>query len=131
MNKRAVRTSSLLLAALLLAGSGAWFAHRFWPRRVVFTPEPVLPVCEIGEDGTAVRVPSRYFVAEIGRFEDELFAYLMFDYLRSATALKGTEVLLTYSREGSSIVYPLLLVMPDDLLVGIPMLVKLKSGKSR
>jgi hypothetical protein len=89
-------------------------------------PSPSPPL-EITAEGTVVRVPGRYFVAEIGRFEDELFAYLMFDYFRSAKALKGTEVLLTYSREGRSIAYPLLLVMPDDLLVGIPMLVRLNS----
>jgi len=127
MTERAVRVGSLVLAALLVVGLAAWFARRYWPRRLAFPPEPGPPVCEITAEGTVVRVPGRYFVAEIGRFEDELFAYLMFDYFRSAKALKGTEVLLTYSREATSVAYPLLLVMPDDLLAGIPVLVKLQS----
>ena len=51
----------------------------------------------------------------------------MFDYSRGAKALKGMEVLLTYLREETSIAYPLMLVMPDDLLVGIPALAMLEA----
>lgn len=127
MTMRTVRFGSLLLAAFLLAGLTGWSVNRFWPRHLIFAPEPALPVCEVSAEGTTVRVPGRFFVAEIGRFEDELFAYLMFEFFRGARALKGTEVILTYVREGNSISYPLLLVMPDDLLVGIPMLAKLEA----
>ncbi len=127
MTRRTFRAGSLILAISLLAGLVVWFAYHYWPRQLAFTPDLVLPVCEIGANGPAIRAPGRYFVAEIGRFADELFAYLMFDYFRSAKALNGTEVLLTYLREGTSIAYPLLLVMPDDLMMGIPMLADLES----
>lgn len=127
MTKRAVRVGGPLLGALLFVGLTAWCVNRFWPRHLAFAPEPVLPVCEVNREGTTVRVPGRFFVAEIGRFEDELFAYLIFDYFRGVKAFKGTEVVLTYIREEDSIAYPLSLLMPDDLLVGIPMLAKLQA----
>jgi len=117
----------VLLGLLCLAGSAAWFVEKYWPRHLSFPPEPGPPVCEITPGGVAVRAPGRFFVAEIGRFEDELFAYLMLDYLRGAKALAGFEVMLTYTREDNRLAYPLWLLMPDDLLVGVPMLAKLEA----
>jgi len=111
----------------MLAGFGTWAVYRFWPRRLIFPPSSILPVCDVSEKRTVVRAPGHYFVAEVGKFDDEFFAYLMYDYFRGAKALQGAEALLTYVREDRSIAYPLLLVMPDDLLTGIPMLAKLQA----
>jgi hypothetical protein len=88
---------------------------------------PALPVWE--EDGgrMVVRSPDRAVVAEVGGYEDELFAYLMFDYVRSRNALAQTEVWLTLDRDGEGRTYTILLHLQEDLLAALPLLASLEA----
>lgn len=55
-------------------------------------------------------------LAEVARFDDEMFAYLMFDHLRGRTGFRGVELLLTYENPRSDPHYAIVAVFPDDAL---------------
>jgi hypothetical protein len=61
-------------------------------------------------------------VAEIARYEDELYAYLMFNYLRSMPEFQGSEVLLTYAKAHGRIAYPIQVHLPNNLLSSLLLL---------
>jgi hypothetical protein len=58
-------------------------------------------------------------VAELTTYDDEFFAYLMFTSLGGVRELKGSELLLTYRERDGRLVYPLQIVMANDLVSGI------------
>lgn len=63
------------------------------------------------------REPARtVVVGELARYEDELFAYLMFDYVRTQAALEGKEVLLSYGESQGRLEYRLRVVLGKDLV---------------
>jgi hypothetical protein len=63
--------------------------------------------------------PGYEVAAELGSYQDELFAYLMFDHLRHSPRLGTTRLLLTFDK-GKPRSYSLLLCGPPDLLRAIP-----------
>ena len=74
-----------------------------------------------------VRVPGSHLVGELARYDDELFAYLMFDYLRSRQAFRTADALLTYAFNNGTITYSVRVVLPNDFIGGIPQLYELVS----
>jgi hypothetical protein len=116
-----------LLATVLLAGAGLW-AYEWYRLKPLTLPGPP-PVFRASMDGpeSVVFQPGQYLVAEVQALEDEPFAYLMFDYLRSRPMLKGVEVLLTYREQETRLAYPILLHLPNNLLTAIPLLKELSA----
>jgi hypothetical protein len=72
-----------------------------------------------------VRVQGSHLLGELGRYDDELFAYLMFDYLRTRSPFQNTKPLLTYALYDGTITYSVGMVLPNDVISGIPQLYKL------
>jgi hypothetical protein len=108
----------VLAAAISLA---AWSFGRYWPRHL--PPAPYgLPVTEAQAGKIAVRVPGKRLAGEIARYDDELSAYLMFDYLRAHSTIPRNDILLTYSVHDGTITYPILIALPDDFVAGLPRL---------
>lgn len=116
-----------LPAAALLAAAGVW-AYEWHRLKELTLPAPP-PVFRVVLDGPepVVFQPGQYLVAEVQALEDEPFAYLMFDYLRSRPALKDVEVLLTYREQEKRLAYPMLLHLPNNLLTAIPRLGELEA----
>ncbi len=80
------------------------------------------------ENGTLIlRIPGGQLVGQLADYEDELFAYLMFDYLRSRPSMAHREFLLTHSLRDGKITYELKQVLPNDLISGVPQLYELTS----
>ncbi len=69
-----------------------------------------------------VRIAEGRLLGELARFEDELFAYLMFDYLKSRPTLAGRDLLLTYTLTGSKVSYVIREALPDDFISGLSLL---------
>ena len=109
-----------------MAWSG-WFAYRLWPRRLDMHPIALIPVWDVVENCQTLRLPGRCLVAEIGLYDDELFAYLMLQYLRGAPTLRSVQVILTYRKANSRLVYPLQAFLESDLLVSVPILAKAQA----
>ncbi|MBK9168699.1 MAG: hypothetical protein IPM24_14690 [Bryobacterales bacterium] len=116
--------TTLLLAALTV-GSLYWWELR--PRDLVLRPIAWTPVPEVSPDGVRATLPVAFYVAEVGRYDDELTAYLMFDYLRGAPPLARAEVLLTHEEGAEGPEYPILVRLPDDLALGIAMLAETEA----
>jgi hypothetical protein len=65
-------------------------------------------------------------LAEVGQFEDELSAYLWFDYIRGRPAVDSSQVLLSTKPEAFP-PYRIYLLVPNDALSAIPYLSGLKA----
>ncbi|MEK7751170.1 MAG: hypothetical protein AAB654_04585 [Acidobacteriota bacterium] len=68
-------------------------------------------------------------MAEVARFDDELFAYFMFNHLRGEPALRQTEVLLAYETAGPRAEYPVFLHLENDLLTALPFVLRLRADR--
>jgi hypothetical protein len=100
----------------------AWFVYTYWPEPFQIAPYRPAPVSDAVGGQIAIRAPGRYLVAELARYQDELFAYLMFDYLRGQPLFRDSELLITYSRQAGSIAYPIVAVLRNDFLTSLPKL---------
>jgi hypothetical protein len=109
----------LLLGTLTAVAILSWAGYRFWPRQLEALTPTGLPIFEMRDEGFALRVPVRHLAAQLGEYDNELFAYLMFDYLRSRELFSGRELLLTHSVRAGTIAYSIAIVLPDDLLTGL------------
>jgi hypothetical protein len=74
-----------------------------------------------------VPFPTETLLAEVGRFDDELSAYLWFDYLRSRPGVEGSQVLLTVSEKEGAPLYRIEVELPNNALVAIPFLAQLEA----
>jgi hypothetical protein len=112
------------LAALVLSGPAGLAAYRIWPRSLLIRPAPLIPVCEQSSGHAVVTLPSRLLVAYIGRYDDELYAYLMLTYLRGRPAFQDSELLLTFHKSSGAIVYDIQARLPNDLLSSLDLLAR-------
>ena len=103
--------------ACALVGVAVWFflwkVDQFGGSPLILLPRPVS-----SERGVQLHTPAYSVTAPLAAYEDELFAYLMFDYLRHNRVLGGVELLLTYDRRRTSHRYCLLLRGDEDLVQG-------------
>ena len=107
---------------------GCWGTWRLWPRTLECRPTTLLPVWERVGERQILTLPGRFLVAEIGSYDDELFAYLMFQYLRGARALKGAELLLTYRRAEGGLVYLIQVRLENDLIGSLTLLAQAQKA---
>lgn len=116
-----------LLALLTLVAAGAAAgAYYFKPRHLVLAPHTVTPVCQFHQDRASVTTPGAALVATVAVFNDELYAYFNYDYLRSRTAVKPAEVLLTQRGDESHLRFQIVLHLDNDLLTTLPFLDRLE-----
>ncbi len=73
-----------------------------------------------------VTLPGRMLVASVATLDDEIYAYLTFDYLRSRRQLYPAEVLLTYRGGDPESGYPILIHLNNHLTRTIPFLERLR-----
>jgi hypothetical protein len=114
------------VCAALGIGSVLAFAVHYWPRELdVSIPKSAQAISHTGGQ-VGVYVPGRALVGELSRFDDGLFAYLMFDYYRGRGLLRDSQLMLV-SREGDSPVFRIVVHLPSDLIAGVTRLAELKA----
>jgi hypothetical protein len=123
-----IRVVALAAAVVLLALS-VWVGIRTWPRHIQFPAESLPPV-QFESDRWIVPFPAEVLVAEVGRFDNELSAYLWFDYLRTKPWAASFEVLLFVREAGKTPMYQIQIVLPNDALTAIPLGVQLKAQRA-
>jgi hypothetical protein len=115
-----------LLCIAVVGALGTWVALRTWPQ-----PLPIhlhgYPSAEVSGGRLRYPFPARIVLAEVGDFDNELSAYLWFDYLRSRPQVAAREVLLTAAERDRNPLYQLYLVLPNDAVEAIPYLAQLKA----
>jgi hypothetical protein len=113
-------------AVCVLAVLAAAITFRTWPRPLPITagnyPSPRF------ENGELIApFPTPVLLAEVGEFDNELSAYLWYDYLRSRPALSQHEVLLTTTEHSGTPMYRISIVLPNDALTAFPFLSQIKA----
>ena len=115
---------AVLIVLILAAAGGACYLR---PRTLVLSPATRVPVCEFTEGRAVVTLPEAALVAAVATFDDELYGYFNFDYLRSRNTARPAEVLLTHKATGSGSAYPIVLNLEDDLTTALPLLARLRA----
>ena len=131
--RRKIRRWVLPPLVVLVAGgmsAGGYIWYRYF-RPVI--PPPVAPsyryTCRVNSSGTSVTVPGLSLVAEISDYDDEIFSFMMYDYLRGRPLVRELEVFLTSESDGDVPQYRFSLLMPPDLLRALPVLEEMKRVK--
>jgi hypothetical protein len=124
-----VRRLILCIPVAFIIGFAGVAGYRTWPREP--NPPPALvprsPICAYVDRRLVLRSPSEVFAAEVGKFKDELQAYLRFEYLASRPATQGHPVLLTVSWTCTGPDYHLRILLPDNLLTAVPYVDRLQA----
>lgn len=124
------RAAGIGAAAFVVAAgvAGVWLVRRW---RVPPMPQintPVLPVVWV-EDGTVkMKMPSGYLLGEVGQYDDELSAYLRFEYLRGLKTVSAADVLMTSTEEKGEPKYRLYIILPNEVFHGAEYLATLEIG---
>ena len=122
-----MRSLGTILLLLLAASAGGHY--HFQPRWLDLSPVTLTPVCEFRDGEAAVTQPQSELVATVATFDDELYAYFNFDYLRSRSIAQPAEVLLTHRSGGSpGSSYPVVVHLKNDLLAGLAFLERLRTS---
>jgi hypothetical protein len=120
-----VQTLAVLCAMALLTASG-WISFRTWPRPIPLAAQPI-PSVQFDHGNMVVPLATKALLAEVGRFDNEISAYLWFDYLRSRPGIDGSQVLLTVNEKDQAPIWVIEVVLPNDALVAIPFLAQLEA----
>ena len=109
------------LFLLLISAGAVGAALLAWtdPEPLGVSPRTLLPQPVHFNGEVALLTPGYVFTADVATYRDELFAYLMFDYLRHSPALRRSELLLAFDRKNSDAPYRLVMRGHVDLLAAI------------
>jgi hypothetical protein len=115
--------TAVALTALALA---SWTADRLWPRQIdVAQHRPLGPKFH----GRQIALPFSNEVAsaEIATFDDQLEAFLRYEYLRGRDPDDASKIFLTADHSGKHPSYKISLLVENDQLTAIPRLNRMKS----
>ena len=115
-------------ATIALLVSAGWVAYRVWPLELDYRPATLIPVCEQSGDRSVVTLPDRFLVADVAHYDDELYAYLMFTYMKGSPAFGPSEVCLTFRKSPSGIDYDIQVRLPNDLLSSLDLLARAQAS---
>jgi hypothetical protein len=105
-----------------------WGAVRIWPRPMpVFTGRH-LPV-ELVNGELIYPFPAKVVLGRVATFDNELSAYLWFDYVRSRPRLAKSEVLLTAKEGPTTPIYRIYVVLPSDAVNAIASVAELEARR--
>lgn len=112
------------LGTLVAAG---WLGYLLWPRELGYVPGTSAPVPVLREGRLALLLPAEVVVADVGAFDDEVDAFLQFEYLRTRRGVDAESVLLTATEARNGSRYRMFLVVNTDLLTAAPYLGDLRG----
>ncbi len=118
-----------LVCVALSCGAAGWVAFRTWQRTLNIAARP-WPTVRFEHGKMIVPLPSKALLAEVGRLDDELSAYLWFDYLWSRSGVDESQVLLTVTEKDGVPAYRVLIALPNDAVTAIPFLANSKPKAS-
>jgi hypothetical protein len=128
--KKLVRNFFCLAAGLLAFTACAYTDYRLWPLDLPISATPRVPAA--GVQGKRIVVPFATGVgaAEVATFNDQLEAFLRFEYLRGREARNGhdtSRILLTALDTAKGPSYRIFIVTDNDLLTAVSQLAELES----
>jgi len=114
--------------ALVISGAAGVFGFIYWPRQMRITLPSGMPEVLAEDSAPVISFPNRALVGQLAKFDDDLFAYLMFDHYRSLGVLSDKQVMLTSREQNGRPVYYILLRLPNDTLEGAALLENLQAS---
>ncbi|MHB8503674.1 MAG: hypothetical protein ACYDCG_16315 [Candidatus Acidiferrales bacterium] len=116
--------TAIFLSALALS---SWIACRVWPRHMPVSLVRRIPTPKIQGGGLVLPFANEVACAEIVSFDDQLEAFLRFEYLRGRDPDDAPKFLLTASQDGTRVSYKIFLLVENDQLTALPRLNQMKS----
>lgn len=111
---------------LIVLVAAAAIAHgRYRLPELAILPGTPAPVCDTSQGRLMVTLPGAALIATVAALEDEVYAYLTYDYLRSRRAFRRVQVLLTYKPGEEQPRYRVVLHLENDLTASLPLLARL------
>jgi hypothetical protein len=116
--------TAVALSALALA---SWTADRLWPRHLHAAAQHrhLRPKFHGGQ--IALPFSNEVASAEIATFEDQLEAFLRYEYLRGRDPDDASKIFLTAEHSGKHATYKISLVVENDQLTAVPRLNRMES----
>src|SRR5258708_5630960 len=114
-----------LLAVALVAG--ILIGYRVWPRELRFSLQPRFPALAMKGNRLILAFSPDVASAKIATFNDQLEAFLHFEYLRGREGGRASQILLTATHTASGPSYEIFVVVENDLLTAIPRLGEMES----
>lgn len=105
-----------------------WWMHRLWPRELPAVNLPDLLTWSVENGTQRVSVRGSVVVGSVHAYGDELYAFLMYDYLRSRPAFSQSEVFLDYDNVGGVHLYRIQVSCSANLLNCVPWLFQLENA---
>ena len=116
--------AAIFLTALALS---FWAADRVWPRRLPLAFERRMPRPKISDQRVVLPFSNEVACAEIASFDDQLEAFLRFEYLRGRDPDDAAKIFLTAKHEGRRVSYKIFLLVQNDQLTALPRLNQMQS----
>lgn len=116
--------SSRMLSALALLAFALslWTANRLWPRHMRVSVQHRHLAPKIRGRNIAIPFSSEVSCAEIASFDDQLEAFLRYEYLRGRDSDDASKIFLTVGRAGKRVNYKIFLLVENDQLTAVPRL---------
>src|SRR5216684_6507268 len=112
---------------LVVIPACAWIVYRTWPRPLQLSAEPRFPAPAIRAGRLVLPYSPAVAAAEVATFNDQLEAFLRFEYLRGRDPESAPQVLLTATHTEKGPSYKIFILLENDLLTAIPRLTQLES----
>jgi hypothetical protein len=116
--------ATLALAALALA---SWTADRLWPRQMRVSVHHRRLAPKIQGRNIVLPFSNEIACAEIASFDDQLEAFLRYEYLRGRDPDDASKIFLTASRNGKRASYKIYMLVENDQLTTVPRLNRMES----
>ncbi len=105
----------------------AAIGYRVWPRKLRASIQPRYPAVVLQDHRIVLPFSPEVGAAEVATFDDQLEAFLRFEYLRGREGERGSQVVLAASHVNGKPVYRIFVIVENDLLVSIPRLMDMES----
>lgn len=121
--------SARALAALALSAHAlvSWTAGRLWPRQIRVSAHHRHLAPKVKGRNVALPFSNEVACAEIASFDDQLEAFLHYEYLRGRDLDDASKIFLTAGHSGKSPYYKIFLLVENDQLTAVPRLNRMES----
>ncbi len=128
--KKLLRYTLCLAAGLVTFAACGYTDYRLWPLDLPASAHPRIPVTALKNKRLVVPFSPQVPAAEIATFNDQLEAFLRFEYLRGREAREGhdtSHMYLTAINTKKGPQYKIFVVTDNDMLTAFPQVASLES----
>src|SRR5690242_4130389 len=128
--KKLLRYTLCLAAGIFAFAACGYTDYRLWPMDLPASARPRIPVTAVKGNRLVVPFSLQVPAAEIAAFNDQLEAFLRFEYLRGREAREGhdtSHMYLTATNTKKGPQYKIFVVTDNDLLSAVPQVASLEG----